>query len=250
MKLVAAMNTRNELGRYLQLTIAGLLEFCDEVRVQDDGSDDLTPDYLESLDRVVVRRREGNLWRRDEGQLHAELLEHALEGHPTHILAIDADEYVVDGEYVRDVLAAHPNEIAFTLRMVELWELEPALARWDGGWRPHPVGILYRAPSRSEAGVGSWQIEGRRLASPRVPRCIVRRVRRRLALPVGTDVLHLGWSNPAERVARHRRYVELDDGRYHASRHLDSILDRDGRCDLRRYADLPPAIAELARATT
>ncbi len=40
MKLVAAIPARNELGRYLEPCVAHLLEFCDAVRIGDDGSSD------------------------------------------------------------------------------------------------------------------------------------------------------------------------------------------------------------------
>lgn len=234
MKLIAAMNTRNELDRYLRTTIPALLEWVDEVRVFDDGSEDGTPEYLEAIDeRVVVRRRVGNLWASHEGELHQELLDFTIKGSPTHILTIDADEIVPQGAAVRAALEEHPDQVAFTLRMVEVWGLEPVTVRCDGGWRPHPVGILYRVPGWF--GGEDWLIAGRQLASPRVPRAIVAEVRRRKALELEHDILHLGWARPEERAARYRRYEELDGGRFHAKHHLDSILWPDGKCDLRPY---------------
>lgn len=247
MKLIASMNTRNELGRYLRLTVPALLEWCDEVRVQDDGSDDGTFEYLAELDRVEVVRNTGPRWVENEGELHQQLLDFTIAGRPTHVLAIDADEYVADGPAVRAALeSAPPGEIAFTLRMVELWSLRPPLVRCDGGWRPHPVGILYRVPPAlldGRAGV-EWRIWGRKLAGGRVPRAVRSCQRRRRTVELDVDICHLGWANPAERERRHRRYVELDGGQYHAGSHLDSIRWPDERCDLRPYPaeNLPAAL--------
>src|SRR5688572_1708037 len=120
MRLVAAMNVRNELDRYLRPCIEHLQDFCEEIRVQDDGSEDGSFEWLGEQDRVTVRRNEGPSWREHEGQLHQRLFSFTLEAEPTHILAIDADEFVVDGEAVRRQVAA-VEAPAYGLRMCEVW---------------------------------------------------------------------------------------------------------------------------------
>jgi glycosyltransferase involved in cell wall biosynthesis len=45
-KLIASLIVRNELKRYLEPCVAHLLEFCDEIRVLDDRSDDGTREWL------------------------------------------------------------------------------------------------------------------------------------------------------------------------------------------------------------
>lgn len=242
MKLVASMNVRNELGRYLTESIPHLLTFCDEVRVQDDGSDDGTFEWLREQEGVVVRRNTGLSWREHEGELHQSLLDFTLEAEPTHVLAIDADEFVPEGAAMRDALRSYGRrQRAYMLRMCEVWKTDrdPWQIRVDGGWRPHPVAILYRIP-RDVTG-GSWKIWGRKLAGGRVPRIIRKDQRRGYAVTLDIDILHLGWSRVAEREARHARYVELDGGNFHASEHLDSILWSDDQVTLEPYP-APPGI--------
>jgi glycosyltransferase involved in cell wall biosynthesis len=236
MKLVAILNVKNELGRYLELTVPALLEWVDEIRAQDDGSTDGTFEYLDSLDRVFVKQNDGTSWREHEGEYVTQGFNWALEGEPTHMLAIDGDELVTDGQAVRACVEANPTRLAFTLRMVELWGVDPPVARHDGGWRPHPVGMLWRVPTKRPLGA-EWRMKSKALACPRSPSIVLGHQRTGRALDTGVDVRHLGWSNPAERVARAARYDELDGGKYHAKAHLDSILWPDERCDLRPYED-------------
>lgn len=245
MRLIASMNTRNELERYLRPCIDSLLTFCDEVRVQDDGSVDGSYEWLSSQAGVVVKRNEGVSWRENEGLLHQQLLDFTLEGRPTHVLAIDADEFIPDGERFRRVLKNAPAEtIAFTLCMREVWRLgSPMLVRADGGWRPHPVAIAFRADGERVRTAREWKIWGRKLAGGRVPRIVRSAQRRGRALDTRCDILHLGWAKPSERAERYQRYVDLDGGAYHAKAHLDSIMLPDSQIDLVPYD--PPAALRL-----
>lgn len=237
MKLIGSMNVRNELGRYLRQSIPALLEFCDEVRVQDDGSDDGSFEWLSEQDGVVTQRNRGATWREHEGQLHQNLLDFTLEGRPTHVLAIDADEFVVDGQGLREALKSTRGR-TFTLRMCEVWKTDPWMIRTDGGWRPHEVGIVYRIRDLQQARrASSWRIWGRKMAGGRVPRIIRADQRRGRTQSLGIDILHLGWAREEERVARHARYAELDGGNYHAGSHIASILLPDGEIDLEPYPD-------------
>lgn len=239
MNLVASMNCRNELSRYLERTVTHLLSYVDEVRVQDDGSDDGSFEWLAEQDRVEVQRNPGPTWREHEGELHQNLLDWTLEACPTHVLAIDADEIVPEGEKLRGLLEEQDHR-TYTLRMCEVWRTgcDPWLVRTDGGWRPHEVGILYRLPPvlpRREH-KSSWRIWGRKMAGGRVPRVIRTDQHQGHGHALGLDILHLGWSNPAERQQRYQRYVELDGGNFHAKAHLDSILLPDGKIGLEPYS--------------
>lgn len=234
MNLVASMIVRNELRRYLEPCLRSLLEFCDEVRILDDHSDEPGwPHDLNGLsERVVVKRTDRPTFFEHEGKARNVLLDWTLRANPTHVLAIDADEFVTDGQSVRDACETDAGAGSWSLQMEEVWKADPRsmYVRLDGGWRPHPVPILWRVPPLRVRRSGQWQIRDRALACGREPMAL----RRLRPLPTGASVLHLGWTNQAERAARHARYVQHDNGKFHASQHLASIMWPDRKVRLRR----------------
>jgi glycosyltransferase involved in cell wall biosynthesis len=235
MKLVASMPARNELTRYLPEVVESLERFVDEIVVLDDGSVDGTYEWCQERESVTVKRAAESSWSQHEGAFRRELQDVTLEQNPSHVLAIDADELIPDGPALRQIVARSTKRgQVFTLRMVELWALDPLTARYDGGWKPRVMPLIYRVPKSWRA---DWYIFGPPMACPRLPpaaRILARR--RSTAVATGLDVLHLGWADPTDRVRRAERYADLDGGRYHAKRHLDSILWPDEKCDLRPYA--------------
>ena len=232
-RLVGSLIVRNELDRYLEPCVEHLLAFCDELRILDDGSTDGTLDYLRSVDRVVAVSQEPGFFEH-EGRARQALLEHTLAGEPTHILAIDADEFVADGQAVRASCAGRQH--AFSLVMEEIWQADELelRVREDGGWRAHPVPILYRVPDPRWRRESEWRIADRALACGREPRAI-RRIGSR-GQATGTEVLHFGWTRETSRQARHERYAVADGGRFHAGSHLASILWPDTKVRLRARA--------------
>jgi glycosyltransferase involved in cell wall biosynthesis len=225
LNLVASLIVKNELGRYLQACIGSLRDFCDLIVVVDDGSTDRTGEWLDDNadDRMVVKHLDPDdgFFAGHEGRRRQALLDFTVEQKPTHVLAIDADEFVADGALVR-----HFCELPLQtgqLLMQEVWKMEPSglSIRQDGGWRPHPVPILWRCDTYEP---GVWTINDRALACGREPTA-TRRMRR--PRPTGTEILHFGWANEAERELRYQRYVEHDDGNFHNRRHLDSIMFTD-----------------------
>lgn len=231
MNLIASLLVRNELGRYLRPCIAHLLDFCDEIRVMDDGSTDGTADWLEAQDRVHVLRQSASSFFEHEGRARNASLAWTMQGRPTHVLAIDADEFVTDGALVRNSCQVNRGPGVWSLIMEEVWKADDGRlwTRQDGGWREHPIPILWRAPRARVAATGAWQIADRQLACGRTP-TILRRFRP--VVPSGSSVLHFGWSCEADRAERHRRYVEADGGRFHASAHLNSIMWPDRKVRL------------------
>lgn len=235
-KLVASMIVRNERGRYLEPCVQHLQEFCDEIRVVDDGSTDGTADYLAEQGCFVWSNPRSTFYEH-EGRARQQLLEWTLDAQPTHVLAIDADEFVEDGARLRQQLGR--EIVAHTLCMQEVWAAGETLKiRMDGGWKPHPVPICWAVPINRAA----LRIQDRALACGREP-LDVRRMRQR---PTGVCVLHFGWANPAEREARYQRYVEADGGKFHASRHLQSIMWPDAKVQLCEQ-EWPEAIAAALR---
>lgn len=240
-RLVASLIVRNELGRYLAPCVESLLEFCDEVCVLDDGSEDGTYAWLANRPRVRVSAPRDPLFFTHEGRARQALLTWTLRHDPTHVLAVDADELVTDGPLIREALEARPDVDAWTVCMEEVWRArDDGLAvRIDGGWRPHPVPVLWRVPERTRG----LRIADRQLACGREPE----QVRRLPAGCIDASILHFGWANRAERQARYDRYAVADGGRFHASQHLRSILWPDAR--VRTIPRPWPTVLEPYRAT-
>jgi glycosyltransferase involved in cell wall biosynthesis len=241
MKLVASMPVRNELGRYLRQAVAHVLTYCDELCVLDDGSTDGSREWLEAQDRVSVSSID-NGWARaggDENITRQALLEHVFEARPTHVLCIDADEFVPQGAALRERLERDRNVAAWTLRVVELWRADPPAIRIDGSWKPRNSPILYRVPKHRDR---YWRAHRKRCACPREPEAISRLKRSKRIVPSGADLVHAGWVNQEQREERARRYMDFDRGEYHASAHIASILWPDERVRLEPYGAMPVAL--------
>ncbi len=234
MKLAASVIVRNELHRFLEPCIQSLLEFCDSVRVWDDCSDDGTYEWLLCQDRVAVGLEPEPSFYRHEGRARNRALRWAMDGKPTHILAVDADEFVTDGAAIRLACGNDLGRGVWSLGLQEVWKADERSLwlREDGGWKAQEGGvpILWRAPQGRIAHSGVWQVADRALASGREP-AAVRRIR---AVPSGSGLLHFGWACEADRAARYQRYVEHDGGRFHRNAHLESIMWADRRVKLRK----------------
>ncbi len=244
MNLTASVIVRNEADRYLTACVGSLLEFCDRVCILDDGS---TDGWEEScapawdMARVTVFRHNAR-GREDAPAFHKhaaarnQLLRLTLGTQPSHILAIDADEFVSDGAALR--AACHTPGDVWSLTVEEVWAASEAAlyTREDGGWRKHEIGIMWRtAPFRRKP----MLIRDHGHATGRVPD-LVSRTRN---VRTGVSLLHFGWANKAERAVRFERYHVGDGGKFHARQHIDSIMWPDRRVRLVRRG-WPLALAE------
>ncbi len=239
MKLVASLLVHNEIDRYLEACVAALLEYVDEIRAVDDASTDGSFELLAGAgDRVNVAQLSSPQFFQHEGRTRQALLEWTMQAEPTHVLAIDADEFVADPEKLRNAVAANRNAATITLCMEEVWKADPDgyHVRCDGGWCPHETSSCYRVPHERMRGP-DWRIQDRALACGREPLAI-RYARNSHRGPgrvyADTALLHFGWTRQDERKARHERYAIADGGKFHARRHLDSILWQDSQVLLER----------------
>lgn len=230
-KLVASLITRNELDRYLPMCIEHLLEFCDEIRVLDDHSDDGTSSYLTSLNsgKIHVSSLDSGTFFDHEGHARQVLIDWTLQGSPTHVLAIDADEFISDGQELRKQIESHEKTQVFTLCMQEVWRADEQLSiRMDGGWVPHEVTVVWSPPL-----IGRSTIRNQALACGRVPK-EAEQLTRRGASFTGVSILHFGWACEVDRQKRYDRYAVHDGGNFHASTHLNSIMWPDHKVNLCR----------------
>ena len=227
MKLVASAIVRNEAGRYLVPWLEHLLTFCDEVRLLDDGSTDATRSIAgRYLPEVQVAKNVGPSFFEDESEARNALLSWTMRGEPTYVLAIDADEFVGDVDAVRK--ATREGHPVYSLVMREVWQVDDLAVglRVDGAWGDRYCPILWKAPRVLHG--QRWRIPRRKLACGREPLAVRRAPTKR----TGIGIYHFGWTRVAERQARAERYFEHDRGRFHADKHLQSILWPDDQVKL------------------
>lgn len=219
--LVASMLCRNELERYLPEVIGHLREFCDRIIVVDDKSTDGSYEWLlqQSNWQLTVAGNLDESFDEHEGKLRQRLLDVTLAMAPeaTHVLSIDADEFVQDGDMLRRELEEHSDAPAWTMTMSEIWKADEThlFVRMDGGWVAHEVLAVWRVPHGR-----LLKIPERQLAGGRVPRGIEYGT----ALPSQQILFHFGWTDPLTRAQRYARYMLLDGGQYHSRKHLESIV--------------------------
>lgn len=242
-KLIASIIARNELSRYLLPCIESLLGFVDEIRILDDGSDDGSAEALLAMQElgqpVLVKQHAESTFFAHEGIARQALLDWTMEGNPSHVLAIDADEFVDDPERIVEAVATGGDKGIWHLEMQEIWEAgeDNILIRVDNLWRPRKVPILYTVPDyRTQRNIRRhFRIMDKALACPRLPIEVIQRSNRG---PTGTagSVLHFGWACERDRAARYARYVEHDGGKHHDGKHLESIMWLDDRVKLQSRA--------------
>lgn len=225
MRLAASMVVRNEVDRYLTLVVEHLREFCDQITILDDHSTDDTLPWLKSQtdQQLQVIHSFPHTFDEHEGVVRQELLEATLERKPTHVLAVDADEFVHDGHRLRELLEGDPVTQAWTLTMTEVWNAtdETLQIRSDGAWRPYDRVHLWTVPTNPPRREGSlWKIPSKKLACPPIPLGAIRAGSRQSC----QRIYHFGWADPSNRQARYDRYMRLDAGRYHSRTHLASIM--------------------------
>ncbi len=244
-KLIASAIVRNEARRYLEPWLTHLLTFCDEVRLLDDGSTDDTFDLASDFEGVYIQPNRGPAFFEDESAARNTLLQWTMVGKPDYVLSIDADEFIGEAERIsKTAVQGHP---VYSLTMREVWKIRDTQIglRVDGAWGDRFCPILWKAPPMLHG--KRWQIPPRKLACGREPFA----VRHSPVKRTGIGVYHFGWTNVAERETRAERYFEHDGGRYHASKHLQSILWPDEQVKLAWRSwplSIPEAVCSYALA--
>ncbi len=157
-------------------------------------------------------------------------------GNPTHILAIDADEFIADGQALRAALVDPPNGIV-KLEMTEVWgaDEQSLHIRCDGKWPPRPIGIAFSVPQDHHIDRQKrrhWRIPPSAGACGRVP-IMVQSASNRTQVKPTTSILHFGWACKADRQKRYERYSHTD-GFGHDNKHIESIMFPDSRVAITR----------------
>lgn len=226
-----------EKDRYLGPFLDHLRAFCDEIRVRSEDPSIEWPADVEVTNAAPT-------FFQHEGRARQELLQWTTMGSPTHCLAIDADEFVADGQKLRQAMLADDRSTIWKLEMTEIWgaDEDHLWVRVDGKWPPRPVGIAFEVPRdhwENRQKRRHWRIPDMAGGCPRVPTLIQAAANRTPVAPT-TEILHLGWACKADRSARHQRYVHA--GSFgHDPRHIASIMYDDATVGLRPMA-WPPSL--------
>lgn len=217
MKLIAQMVGKNESQRFLVPVVSRLRTIVDEIVFTDDASTDETPDIMRAAG-AHVKVLDEPLFTTDEGLLRATAWSH-LENYAEEgdwILAIDCDEMF----YGAENLPFYFNQSDYDVLGVTFYHMwNNKQYRVDKLWGPTVSSRLFRY---KEGG----QFLDRKLACGSEPTYVQEAIRARRFLPqTPFRMKHLGYILDYDKVAKHERYMELDQGRYHNLDHLNSIID-------------------------
>ena len=119
--LIAALTTKNE-DWIIDKTLRSLSQYCDEIIVYDDGSDDDTEKICRSYDKVAWKVRDSHdPLIREEAKQRLELINLVRERDPEYVLLLDADE--IPTPSVIDFMNNVDSSInLWRCRMINLWE--------------------------------------------------------------------------------------------------------------------------------
>lgn len=247
MRLVAmVMVGPGEEDRYLGPFFEHLEAFCDEIRVRWESLDGVYA-FDFGGPKIQVSRAAPSFFSH-EGRARQELLMWTMAGDPSHILAIDADEFVADGAKLRGAMEVGSHTGVWKLTMTEIWGAsEQSLdVRTDGKWPPRPVGVAFEVPRdhwTDRQKRRHWRLPDTVGGCGRVPILTAAAGNRTTAPPV-TEILHFGWACKADRAARHARYANLD-GFGHDHRHIASIMFDDTQVSVKTML-WPPSLDKRA----
>ncbi|OCT14337.1 glycosyl transferase family 2 [Paenibacillus pectinilyticus] len=219
-KVTLSMIVKNESHRYLRSVLTQLRDWVDEAVIVDDGSTDDTVDIcqkvLAHIPLKIIRNQQSQF--SNEVNLRKQQWEETIATQPEWILNLDADEWM-ESRYQPhlDAILSSCTQDAIYLRLFDMWS--ETHYRDDVYWSAHntyrPFLIRYK-PGFPSVWHEVPQHCGRFPASIHVLPYFLHPCR----------IKHLGWSNPADRIAKYRRYMELDpNAKYGWKEQYDSILD-------------------------
>lgn len=218
MALIANMVGRNESERFLIPVLDRLNQIVDKIVFTDDCSDDMTPEIAEMHGAFVYRNTEDPLFVEDESALRTMAWKN-LERHVRvgdWILCIDCDEMLYGADNLVSLLDQSVYDV-LGITFFHMWNLDQY--RIDKAWAPNRSYRLFRYYPGGE-------FAKRKMACGSEPTYVPELIRRGKVLwDTGLCMKHLGYARDEDKLAKHKRYMELDAGSYHARAHLDSILD-------------------------
>jgi glycosyltransferase involved in cell wall biosynthesis len=220
-KLTAAMICRNEEARYLTTVLDDLQEYCHQIIVLDDSSEDGTQEIVKGYDKTSLYTTKEPLFMKSEHQIKNLLWNNILpRHHPEWVLTIDADELIDPRfkDHVQEFLnVPHFNRLGFTI--VECWGSKD-MVRVDKGW--NPMGKITPLINRWMPQV-NYHFPPMKLHAGRAPIN-----QPEPTLFTGLFMIHYGYANERDLIAKRRHYMLNDPNPPDAMRlHYESMYDED-----------------------
>jgi glycosyltransferase involved in cell wall biosynthesis len=223
MKIVALLQARNE-ERYLAEWLENISPAVDAIVAIDDGSTDRTAEILTSHPKLVelISRTPGQPWRERDNQV--DLIKAGRRHGADWFLCLDADERIELGFATQlPVLLQQAEDRgveAFTLRLRELWN-DDCTYRIDGIWGQKARYRLFKNnPSHTK-------FDPRQLHRHWMPLEIVMRLNK-VGAQLPNAIYHLRMIDPEDRLARYRRYKELDSTNQYQAEGYEYLIDEAG----------------------
>ncbi|MEY8192444.1 glycosyltransferase family 2 protein [Peribacillus simplex] len=219
-KLTLSMVIKNESDRYLRKVLEEIRDYIDEAVIIDDGStDDSAEVCLEVLKGISVRIIRNDVSKfSNEIELRKQQWSETVKSNPEWILNLDADEMFEKRfkEVVRQLISDQEVDV-YCFRLYDFWN--ETHYREDEHWCAHryyrPFLVRYR-----EGFECKWNDR---------PQHCGRFAENVFELPHKLSDIrlkHLGWVKEEDRMAKFKRYQELDpEGTYGSSEQYVSILD-------------------------
>jgi len=198
MTVVGMVRVRNGALHIINC-LQSMLRVCDSVVVMDDHSSDRTPELLDKSRTEWFKSPFQGL---NEARDRQALFYAAIKGEADWVLAMDADEVLLDPEQLRHCMESGYS-YALAMRIITLWD-RPDQIRVDGVygdlWRPYAF--------RPSASNGIWvqqSPEGPNLHCGSVPTDLLH-----IANRCDARVLHYGYMLRDDRLAKYKWYLDHD----------------------------------------
>lgn len=230
--IVLQMPVHNECNRYLEEVLKSVSEFVDYYVIIDDASTDDTVALCETLlkDRPHVIIKNQKPLFQTEYLLRKKLWEETEKHNPGWILSLDADEVMPENAaFVIRSIIQNQSIDAYKFRLFDMWNASEY--REDANWNAHthfmpflmrysPNHIYHWKETNQHCGRFPLEISTLTYAN------------------IDLRVKHYGWAREEDRIAKYKRYLQLDpEGKDGSIAQYQSILDDSP--SLKRFDDLP-----------
>lgn len=224
MAFIAQMVVKNEAERFLVPVLDALSKVVDKIVITDDGSTDDTVKIAHLYTDIIYKNKE-SLFCVNEGALRQgawnNLSNHAKVD--DWILCIDADE-ILHIDRLKVPLERWINQTRYDVLGVKFFHMwNETQFRYDKAWRPNIGTRMFKFKQ-------GGQFPQRKLACGSEPTYIHEMIRRKRFLPdPGIHIQHMGYVKDEDKIMKHERYMNLDQGDFHALAHIESIIDPSPR---------------------